>query len=230
MANFDIDLSLFEQGAFISKGSFGSIFKVIRKKDSKVFAAKISQTQFDETSSVEKLQLLREVAILGKLKHPSIIGFIGFSKKNFKNENFPTIITEYCENGSLRDILQSELMSASPPGWDSTKKLCMIYGIVSGMAYLHRQHIIHRDVKPENILIDSNLLPKITDFGLSKVANNNLMTMFGGTYYYIAPEIISQEQYDEKIDVYSFGVILFELLSGLDIQKVMPLTVGIRIH
>ena len=86
------------------------------------------------------------------MNHPSVLKFIGYTLKNDK----PIFITEYMKNGTLQDIIDSERNSISPEYWDATQKLITIYGIASGMSYLHSHNVIHRDLKPANILIDSD--------------------------------------------------------------------------
>ena len=111
--------------------------------------------------------------------------------------------------------------------WDDTKKLINIYDIPSGMAYLHRNNIIHRDLKPDNILIDEYLYPKIADFGLSKnlsdtkifdeeYENNKgpIKSGFKGTFAYCSPEILSAQEYKKAGDVYTFAMIVYEIMTN----------------
>ena len=108
----------------------------------------------------------------------------------------------------------------SPKKWDDTKKLINIYGIASGMSYLHSHKVIHRDLKLENILLDEYLNPKISDFGLSKIIDflsisMNVQSQRGlkGTPIYIAPEIYAEEEYSKSSDVYAFAFIVYEIIT-----------------
>ncbi|KAK8845714.1 hypothetical protein M9Y10_020632 [Tritrichomonas musculus] len=148
------------------------------------------------------------------LNYPSIVRFIGYSQFNFKNEERPVIVTDIHENGSLKVILELERRGCEIQEWNDTKKFIVIYGIASGMKYLHSLKILHRDLKPENILLDDFLYPKITDFGLSKYLSDHSKTRSGvcGTLIYMAPEIYNEE-YSEACDVYAYSLIVYEILT-----------------
>lgn len=149
----------------IGHGSFGKVFKVKHKETNQIYAAKIPINKLETYSEQELLNMSREVSIMSKINHPSVLKFIGFNNKSFNKKPKPVIITEYALNGSLNDFISRCEKNIFNP----THKLIIIYGIASGMSYLHSHEILHRDLKPENILIDENYLPKISDFGLSKV-------------------------------------------------------------
>ena len=157
----------------IGEGSFGKVYRVINKKTGEVFAAKISNNTLTDEMNDANLEMIREVEIMSKINHPSILKFIFFSPTNFKNKFKPVIITELIENGSLSKFINNPSNQLT-----FTQKLIIIYGISNGMSYLHSHNIIHRDLKPDNILIDQFLFPKISDFGLSKLNMNSLMLFY----------------------------------------------------
>ena len=216
----NLDINLFEKRERISGGGFGEVFKIVKKnKSDEVYAAKISHYTIDDPKLI--LPIVREVNINAGMNHPSVIKFIGFSPINFNHESKPVIITEYSKNGSLSDIIKLERQSRSIDGWDDTKKLLTIYGIASGMSYLHANNILHRDLKPSNILMDDYLLPKIADFGLSKIIHSSQETITiqssletKGTPIYMSPEIIESQDYTKAGDVYAFSIILYEILTN----------------
>ena len=115
----------------------------------------------------------REIEVLSRVNYSSIIKFYGYSSTNFKNQTRPVIVTEFLTNGSLSEALELERQGLNISDWNNTKKFIIIYGIASAMKYLHSINILHRDFKPENILLDEDLYPKLTDFGLSKIISND---------------------------------------------------------
>ncbi|KAH0792495.1 TKL family protein kinase [Histomonas meleagridis] len=122
------------------------------------------------------------------------------------------IVTQYVEQGSLYDALKHKPNS---PTLDSTDKTKIAMCIAHGMSFLHSMKIIHRDLKSLNILLDSNCLPKVIDFGISRFHNeqNELVTSTIGTPHWMAPEMFNSSHYDVKVDVYAFGIMLWEMLT-----------------
>lgn len=219
----------------LGQGNFGVVYLVEDADTHQYYAAKISKEDIEknERNTKEILNLFREINVMSALNHPSIIHFIGFSPTNFEGLPKPTIITEYASNGTLKDLIKHNCDETIQNSWDDTKKLICIYGIASGMSYLHQNKIIHRDLKPENILMDDFLFPKLTDFGLSKfyvsiTESMNLSSMSGykGTPLYMAPEIITDEEYSEASDVYAFSMILYEIMTGtIPFTKLTPFSI-----
>ena len=166
-----INLQNFTTMEKIGQGSFGKVFKIQNKVTKKIYAAK--QLMRDFNSSQNFLQdLYKEIEILSNVSHPSILHFVGFSKFGLKGERKAVIVTKYAPNGSLDKILKLG-QGSGIEYWNETKKLCNIFGIASSMLYLHSNDIIHRDLKPANILEDEHLFPLISDFGLSKIIQQN---------------------------------------------------------
>lgn len=216
-----LDLRQYEKGKYLGKGGFGKVYEAREKSTGKLFAAKISLTATSESSDELIHNLLREVNINASIRHASILHFIGFNPKDFENQDFPVIITELAANGSLEDVIDLEGRGLSIEGWNETKKLIMIFGIASGMSFLHSHDIIHRDLKLENILVDERLFPKISDFGLSKIkkkndcSTNQTNSIAGlkGTPTYLAPEIIENLEYSKAGDIYAFGIVVYEIMT-----------------
>ena len=156
--------------------------------------------------SKENLEMFqREVFAMSTLQHPSLLKFCGYT-----TEPPYALLTSFMENGSLFHILEKRPDFLSP-----TDRTILAYDISRGMEYLHSRGIIHRDLKSLNILIDKNKRGKICDFGFVRIKSSIPMTGLIGTSHWMAPEILlSNPYYDEKVDVYSFGILLWELLTS----------------
>ncbi|TKV95505.1 hypothetical protein SEVIR_9G367900v4 [Setaria viridis] len=162
-----------------------------------------------------------ELRIIGRINHMNLVRIWGFCSES----SHRMLVTEYIKNGSLANILFKDNILLE---WRQRFNIAL--GVAKGLAYLHHEcleWVIHCDVKPENILLDQNLEPKIADFGLAKLLNrggsNQNVSRVRGTIGYIAPEWISSLQITAKVDVYSYGVVLLELVLG---KRVLDLAVG----
>lgn len=208
----------------LGKGHFGSVYIVENINDQKEYAAKIIKGD-ELVSGKEQQMLMQESIILNKLSHPLIVKFYGLNFHSFKEPTKlePTIIMEYLPNGSLKDILEEEKKGNLIKEWTPTKKYICLLGISHAMKYLHKKGIIHRDLKPANILFDENYHPIICDFGLSRIfpqalSKSMIMTMTEsiGTPIYMSPELLKgDDHYGASIDVYAFGIVAFQIISGL---------------
>lgn len=168
-----------------------------------VFLGKLNS----EEVAVKKVRDVKETDIknLRKLNHPNIISFKGVCTQ----APCFCIIMEYCPYGQLYEILRDgkEIPPALILDWSKQ--------IASGMNYLHSHKIIHRDLKSPNVLVAKNDIVKISDFGTSREWNEKSTKMsFAGTVAWMAPEVIRNEPCSEKVDIWSFGVVLWELLTG----------------
>uniref|UniRef100_A0A674P969 Mitogen-activated protein kinase kinase kinase n=1 Tax=Takifugu rubripes TaxID=31033 RepID=A0A674P969_TAKRU len=160
-----------------------------------------------EEVAIKKVREQKETEIkhLRKLKHPNIISFKGVCTQ----APCYCIIMEYCAQGQLYEVLRA--------GRKVTPRMLVDWasGIASGMNYLHLHKIIHRDLKSPNVLVTHNDTVKISDFGTSKELSDKSTKMsFAGTVAWMAPEVIRNEPVSEKVDIWSFGVVLWELLTG----------------
>ena len=201
----------------ISRGGFGIVYLVENKKSHQRFAAKVNFQQPTSMDEGDKF-ISREIGILVRVQAPTIIRFSGFSLKDFHGGDNVTILMEYKEKGSLKQLIDLEERIQAPPEYDNTVKQIILCGVAHGMMILHSRRVIHRDLKPDNVLLDSNYHPCITDFGLSKFLDpdhSKSQSMSGcGTTAYMAPEVLDGNHYGPKSDVYSYGILMYEVVTG----------------
>ena len=154
-----------------------------------------------------------ECQIMSCLRHPNILMFVGavFDKERCEY----CLVTEFCEHGDLASYLAD---SEKPMNWKLRFIMCM--DIARAMMYLHHKAgIIQRDLKSENLLIHEDFHVKLGDFGLSRTLRPGQMETFCGTPTHVAPEIVRQEDYTDKADVFSFGIILWELVTRSELWR-----------
>ena len=199
----------------LGSGGFGTVYKGIFTNGTMV-AVKVLRGSSDK--KIEE-QFMAEVGTIGRIHHFNLVRLYGFCFE----KNLIALVYEYMGNGSLDKYLFHEKKTL---GYEKLHEIAV--GTARGIAYLHeecRQRIIHYDIKPGNILLDRNFNPKVADFGLAKLCNkdNTHITMTGGrgTPGYAAPELWMPFPVTHKCDVYSFGMLLFEIIGrrrNLDIN------------
>ncbi|GAV84215.1 Pkinase domain-containing protein, partial [Cephalotus follicularis] len=199
-------LETLDEEHIIGCGGFGTVYK-LAMDDGNIFALKriVKMNEgFDRFFE-------RELEILGSIKHRYLVNLRGYC-------NSPTsklLIYDYLPGGSLDEVLHDR---SEQLDWDA--RLNIIMGAAKGLAYLHHDcspRIIHRDIKSSNILLDGNLEARVSDFGLAKLLEDeesHITTIVAGTFGYLAPEYMQSGRATEKTDVYSFGVLVLEVLSG----------------
>ncbi|XP_066317252.1 LEAF RUST 10 DISEASE-RESISTANCEUS RECEPTOR-LIKE PROTEIN KINASE-like 2.4 isoform X2 [Miscanthus floridulus] len=194
----------------LGEGGYGMVFKG-RLDDGRLVAVK-----FLHDSKGDGKEFVNEVMSIGRTSHINIVSLFGFCLEGSKR----ALIYEYMPNGSLDKYIYSENPKAVL-GWD--KLYTIAIGIARGLEYLHHScntRIVHFDIKPQNILLDQNLHPKIADFGLAKLCRTkeSMLSMTGarGTPGFIAPEVHSRTfgVVSTKSDVYSYGMMLLEMVGG----------------
>jgi len=167
-------------------------------------------------------EVLHEISLLSTMRHPDLVLFLGASIDG----NLPMILTEYMPGGDLERYMKSQAMRAGTvyrPSWSNFLKWSS--AVARGLSFLHgcAQPIIHRDLKPLNLLLTANLELKVSDFGISKLMSPYTITdveaspyMSGGvgTYRYMAPEVVRYEQYTDRVDIYSFSLIMWFMSTG----------------
>ncbi|KAL1542858.1 Serine/threonine-protein kinase sty46 [Salvia divinorum] len=199
---WEIDANLLEFEYKIATGSNGDTYKgLFRSQD---VAIKCFKT--DSLNKDMQREFAQEVYILRKVRHKNVVQFIGSCTR----PPLLCIITEFMSGGSVYDALHKQ---KGVPKLPATLKVAT--DVTRGMSYLHQNNIIHRDLKAANLLMDDNKVVKIADFGVARVlVQSGVMTAETGTYRWMAPEVIEHKLYNHKADVFSFGVMLWELLTG----------------
>ncbi|XDV39107.1 hypothetical protein PO909_008394 [Leuciscus waleckii] len=204
-------------GEVLGKGCFGQAIKVTHLETGEVMVIK-ELLQFDDET---QKTFLKEVKVMRCLEHPNVLKFIGILYKD-KRLN---LISEYVQGGTLRDTIQKM-------DWDHPWKLRVSYAkdIAAGMAYLHSMNIIHRDLNSHNCFVRKNQTVVVADFGLAqlvkeeKTSSPGLMSKLNklcrkkrytvvGNPYWMAPEMIHGKVYDEHVDIFSFGIVLCEIIG-----------------
>ncbi|KAJ6893473.1 cold-responsive protein kinase 1-like isoform X1 [Populus alba x Populus x berolinensis] len=197
----------------IGRGGFGTVYKGTLKSGTQV-AVKTLSAQSNQGVQ----EFLNEIKTISKVKHPNLVELIGCCAQGTNR----ILVYEYVENSSLDRGLGSWSTDIKLD-WGRRSAICL--GIATGLDFLHKEvvpHIVHRDIKASNILLDKDFNPKIGDFGLAKLFPDNIThisTRIAGTTGYLAPEYALGGQLTMKADVYSFGVLILEIVSGRSSAK-----------
>ncbi|CAI8603698.1 unnamed protein product [Vicia faba] len=202
----------FESASVLGEGGFGRVFKGVLNDGTSVAIKRLTNggQQGDK-------EVLVEVEMLSRLHHRNLVKLVGYYSNPDSSQNL--LCYELVPNGSLEAWLHGPLGINCPLDWDTRMKIAL--DAARGLAYLHEDSqpcVIHRDFKASNILLENNFHAKVADFGLAKLAHeggvNYQSTRVMGTFGYVAPEYAMTGHLLVKSDVYSYGVVLLELLTG----------------
>ncbi|XP_027936324.1 proline-rich receptor-like protein kinase PERK3 isoform X1 [Vigna unguiculata] len=202
----------FETASVLGEGGFGRVFKGVLNDGTPVAIKRLTSggQQGDK-------EFLVEVEMLSRLHHRNLVKLVGYFSNRDSSQNL--LCYELVPNGSLEAWLHGPLGINCPLDWDTRMKIAL--DAARGLSYLHEDSqpcVIHRDFKASNILLENNFHAKVADFGLAKQApegrSNYLSTRVMGTFGYVAPEYAMTGHLLVKSDVYSYGVVLLELLTG----------------
>jgi len=186
----------------IGKGAFGEVWRG-KWHDTDVAIKKL----LDALDEKQQKEFVAEAKVMKSLRnHPNVVLFIGVTRSPYPL----CIVTEFLEKGSLQDFLSDH------PNLELEIRMNIVRGIARGMLHLHSQNIVHRDLAARNILLTNTLEPKVSDFGMSRYVSENTGTTLStiGPLKWMSPESIVKKKYSLPSDVWSFGVLLFEIFSN----------------
>ncbi|KAF3449579.1 hypothetical protein FNV43_RR10308 [Rhamnella rubrinervis] len=198
----------------IGGGGYGVVYRGVLRDDTQVAIKALSAESKQGTN-----EFLTEINMISTIRHPNLVQLLGCCVEG----NHRILVYEFLENNSLASCLLGLKRKHAALDWPKRSSICL--GTASGLAFLHEEaepNVVHRDIKASNILLDGNFLPKIGDFGLAKLFPDNVThvsTRVAGTMGYLAPEYALLGQLTKKADLYSFGVLMLEIISGRSSSK-----------
>ncbi|CDY41977.1 BnaA01g05490D [Brassica napus] len=200
----------FHNDSMIGSGGFGDVYKAVLKDGSAVAIKKLIQI-----SGQGDREFMAEMETIGKIKHRNLVPLLGYCKVGEER----LLVYEFMKYGSLEDVLHDPKKAGVKLNWSMRRKIAI--GSARGLAFLHHNcipHIIHRDMKSSNVLLDENLEARVSDFGMARLMSamdtHLSVSTLAGTPGYVPPEYYQSFRCSTKGDVYSYGVVLLELLTG----------------
>lgn len=193
----------------IGSGGYGTVYRLTIDESISFAVKRLNRGSADRDRGFE-----RELQAMGDIKHRNIVTLHGY----YTAPQYNLLIYDLMPNGSLDTVLHGKANDKKLLDWPSRYKIAL--GAARGISYLHHDcipHIIHRDIKCSNILLDQNMEARVSDFGLATLMEpdkTHVSTFVAGTFGYLAPEYFDTGRATVKGDVYSFGVVLLELLTG----------------
>ncbi|XP_058091345.1 probable serine/threonine-protein kinase At1g01540 [Magnolia sinica] len=193
----------------IGEGGYGIVYRGVLEDNSQVAVKNL----LNNRGQAEK-EFKVEVEAIGRVRHKNLVRLLGYCVEGAHR----MLVYEYVDNGNLEQWLHGDVGPYSPLTWEI--RMNIILGTAKGLTYLHEglePKVVHRDVKSSNILLDKQWNPKVSDFGLAKLLGSErsyVTTRVMGTFGYVAPEYASTGMLNERSDVYSFGILIMEIITG----------------
>ena len=195
--------------AEIGQGAMGVVYKAVDPIIDRTVAIKTINLNLSKSELEEyEARFQQEIKAAGRLNHPNIVTIYDVGK----TDQVAYMAMEFLEGQELKDMIASGNLPAADQMVD------IIAQVADGLSFAHQQDIVHRDVKPSNIMVMKNMLAKITDFGIARLPNSAVKTMTGlilGSPRYMSPEQVIGKAIDARSDIFSLGVVLYEALTGV---------------
>ncbi|MGG7654019.1 protein kinase domain-containing protein [Kocuria rosea] len=210
----------YELGPRIARGGTATVYRAVDTRLQRVVAVKLMHAHLAEDPAAAD-RFVREARSAARLSHPHVVSVLD---QGHAPDGVPYLVMEHVAGSTLRDLLRRR--GALPPG----EALGLLEPVLDGLAAAHREGLVHRDVKPENVLISAAGRVTVADFGLTRAVGQHTATgTVLGTVGYASPELVTGQRVDTRADVYSAGILLFELLAGRRPFEGGPLAVA-RAH
>eukprot|EP01136_Pigoraptor_vietnamica_P022580 Opistho-1_new@459 len=191
---------LFKDFHKIGQGASGCVYAAKNAKTSKVVAIK----EMNMAEQPRKELIINEILVMKAATHPNIVNYVD----SYLVDGNLWVVMEYMQGGSLTDVIDTTVLS-------ETQMAAVCRESLQGLRHLHSKGIIHRDIKSDNVLLDIDGSIKLTDFGFCAQLNEkSKRTTMVGTPYWMAPEVVKQKEYGPKVDIWSLGIMLIEMLEG----------------
>uniref|UniRef100_A0A2P2LKH4 non-specific serine/threonine protein kinase n=2 Tax=Rhizophora mucronata TaxID=61149 RepID=A0A2P2LKH4_RHIMU len=209
LRELEVSTNGFADENVIGEGGYGIVYRGILEDNTKVAVKNL----LNNRGQAEK-EFKVEVEAIGRVRHKNLVRLLGYCAEGAHR----MLVYEYVDNGNLEQWLHGDVGPCSPLTWEI--RMNIIIGTAKGLTYLHEglePKVVHRDIKSSNILLDKQWKPKVSDFGLAKLLGSEwsyVTTRVMGTFGYVAPEYASTGMLNERSDIYSFGILIMEIISG----------------
>lgn len=203
----DLVAGQYRMGHVLGEGGMGLVCKGVHKETKETVAIKVLDQQRITRQPELVARFLREADALRQLNHPNIVSYIDQDVGDGRY----ALVMEYVDGGDLRQLL------SQTPQLPFDTLIPLALDLVDALTRSHRLGILHRDIKPSNVLLGSDGIPKLTDFGLARLNSDSNLTQTGtlmGTIAYMSPEACMGKKLDERADIWSFGILLYEMVTG----------------
>ncbi|KAF5468239.1 hypothetical protein F2P56_012406 [Juglans regia] len=209
LRELEVSTNGFADENVIGEGGYGIVYRGVLEDNNMVAVKNL----LNNRGQAEK-EFKVEVEAIGRVRHKNLVRLLGYCAEGAHR----MLVYEYVDNGNLEQWIHGDVGPCSPLTWEV--RMNIILGTAKGLTYLHEglePKVVHRDIKSSNILLDKQWNPKVSDFGLAKLLGSEMSyvtTRVMGTFGYVAPEYASTGMLNERSDVYSFGILLMEIISG----------------
>ncbi|KAG6624631.1 probable serine/threonine-protein kinase At1g01540 [Carya illinoinensis] len=209
LRELEVSTNGFADENVIGEGGYGIVYRGVLEDNTTVAVKNL----LNNRGQAEK-EFKVEVEAIGRVRHKNLVRLLGYCAEGAHR----ILVYEYVDNGNLEQWIHGDVGPSSPLTWEI--RMNIIVGTAKGLTYLHEglePKVVHRDIKSSNILLDKQWNPKVSDFGLAKLLGSErsyVTTRVMGTFGYVAPEYASTGMLNERSDVYSFGILLMEIISG----------------